>query len=126
MGRDSPRGEIRLRFEMKRFKSVFCAVFRHSVITSSCFGYNHCGRCETLLGDSLAGAYSPACNLTCGCQKCQDAYPQLGFVDKFLVPKPEWLGWTPEAWKADRERQRKEAFQIMRKATEEMRAAQGA
>lgn len=109
--------------EMKRFKAVFCALFQHSHITDSCFGYHHCARCGTLLGDSLAGAYKADSNLQCGCRTCQDNYGSMGFVDKFMVPKPEWLGWSPEAWKRNYEQQRSDAMAAIRRKLQQDHAA---
>lgn len=104
-----------------RLKHIICALFRHSVITKICFGYQHCGRCDALLGDTIAGAFSVTVGLSCGCEECQSAYASLGLVDKFLVPKPEWLGWTPKDWKAHCDQKRKQLMTFLENENRRMR-----
>jgi hypothetical protein len=75
---------------MKKIKAVFCALFRHSRIVTTCFGYKYCARCGTQVGDSLAGIWDGKDAVLIGhnCETCHNNYNKMGFIDKFLVTNP--------------------------------------
>lgn len=75
---------------MNKIKSVFCAIFGHSRIQTTFFGYYYCGRCGDQLGDTLAGVY-PANTVVIknhNCKVCFKNYKKCSWKDKFLVPYP--------------------------------------
>ncbi|MCP4899759.1 MAG: hypothetical protein GY906_22565 [bacterium] len=82
---------------MDKLKTIFCAVFRHSNIEEQFWGEHYCGRCRAKLGDSLAGVYrnSQVVGIHCDCEGCRERYAKMGWMDKFLAAKPEWLGEPP-------------------------------
>ena len=76
---------------MKTLKRVFCALFGHSNIQTSFWGYFNCGRCGFQVGDSLASSYPQATKVVIirhNCQKCRDNYKKLTWKDKILTPNP--------------------------------------
>jgi hypothetical protein len=90
---------------MKKIKAIFCVLFGHSNIEKSCFGYISCSRCDTQLGDTIAGAYkNPLCvGVECACQQCELNWDKLTWKDKFLAPRPEWSGHAAEYRKQKKE-----------------------
>lgn len=75
---------------------VFCALVRHSLLhdcTSILFVY--CGRC----GGQITPREMPrGVGIHCGCEDCRAAYAKTGWVDRFLVPRPEWVDVPLEVW----------------------------
>ena len=71
-------------------KSIVCSLIGHSRIVSACFGYIHCGRCDTQIGDTLGGAYNASENVVIGpkCDKCVENMKKMTWKDKFLVEDP--------------------------------------
>jgi hypothetical protein len=74
---------------MEKIKAVVCALFRHSRIITSWFGYQYCGRCGQQIGDTL-GSIGIGLSVGIGhnCDKCKENYKAMTFIDKFLVPNP--------------------------------------
>lgn len=75
---------------MEKLKRVFCALFGHSNIISTFFGYVYCARCGDQIGDSLGGYYENPNAVIVGhnCDKCKANYAKLTWRDKFLAPNP--------------------------------------
>ncbi len=76
---------------MYKIKRIFCAVFRHSMIQTTFFGYYYCGRCGEQQGDTLASCYPSAKHAVIighNCEQCRANYKRLSWVDKLLVPNP--------------------------------------
>jgi len=75
---------------MKKFKTIFCAIFRHSRIQKIWFGYYSCGRCDARLGDKLAGSYNDMDLVIINhcCKKCYENYKNTNWIDKFMTPYP--------------------------------------
>lgn len=71
-------------------KKVVCSLIGHSNIESICFGYHYCGRCESQVGDSLAGSYEnkKAVIIDYNCNICKENYKKLTWRDKFMCPDP--------------------------------------
>jgi len=74
----------------KKFLLIFCVLFGHSNIVSSCMGYVSCGRCGTQMGDTLAGSYrnSKAVFVGHNCDICKANYKKLTWKDKLFCPDP--------------------------------------
>ena len=70
---------------MKKLKAVFCALFGHSRIQGTYFGYFYCARCK-----AIGGMYdaSKAVLVGCGCNPCRENYKKLTWRDKMLCPNP--------------------------------------
>ena len=75
---------------MEKLKHVFCALFGHSNIITTFFGYVYCARCGDQIGDSLGGYYENTGAVIIGhnCPKCKANYAKLTWRDKFLAPNP--------------------------------------
>ena len=78
---------------MKKIKSIFCAIFRHSKIHNTFFGEMYCGRCGAKVGDCLLGIYDGKDTVVTGhkggeCEECLKIYKNLNWIDRFLVPYP--------------------------------------
>lgn len=73
-----------------KLKKICCALWGHSKIQHTFFGYWYCCRCEAQVGDSLGGVYSAEniVILNHNCKKCVENYKKLSWKDKFLVPYP--------------------------------------
>lgn len=71
-------------------RSVACALVGHSGIVEVCFGQVTCGRCGTVLGDTLVGSYSLKGKVVRGhkCDDCKTAMATLGWRDTYLTPDP--------------------------------------
>lgn len=70
---------------------VTCALIGHSKIQSYGFGYYNCGRCEELLGDTMAGCYPVAEETVLighDCGVCRENYKKLTWKDKIFCPDP--------------------------------------
>ena len=76
---------------MTKLRAIFCALFRHSRISTYCFGYQYCGRCGATLGDTLGGVGEPnlvslkhrkAGNLECNCARIT-----LTWIDWAFLPQ---------------------------------------
>ena len=105
---------------LDKIKAVFCALFRHSHIQESCFGYVSCARCGTQLGDTLAGSYSDplVVGVACACDVCANNWSKMTWVDRFLAPKPEWIGWHKE-YRDNKKKKRDELFAALRAQSKE-------
>lgn len=73
-----------------RIKEIFCVLFGHSDIVTTSFGYVHCARCGSQIGDTLGGASSLENNVIVGhdCGKCRDNYKLLSWKDKIFCANP--------------------------------------
>lgn len=91
-----------------RLRNLVCAVFRHSNLEDSCWGYVSCARCGAQLGDTLAGCYSNSrqVGISCDCTACRENLKRLTFIDTFLAKKPEWIGEPPGYSKRKKEEAR--------------------
>ncbi len=77
---------------MKKLKAVLCAIFGHSRIQTSFFGYWYCGRCGTTLGDSLGAVYNAKDVVLVGhdCESCRENWATLEFFkDKLMAPSKD-------------------------------------
>jgi len=74
----------------KIFHRLVCAVFGHSRIQTTFFGYFYCGRCGDQVGDSLGSCYKADKIVIVGhnCEKCRDNYKKLKWHEKLFVKKP--------------------------------------
>lgn len=89
--------------DQEQINSVICSLIGHSRITSHCFGYHHCGRCDAQLGDSLASVYQAGADVIQGhnCETCRANFEKCGWQDKLNVrdpfaevPEDDWLRKT--------------------------------
>lgn len=69
---------------------ITCSLIGHSRITTYCFGYHYCGRCETQIGDSLGGSYVAKENVISGhdCPTCRENYQKCTWRDTYRVKDP--------------------------------------
>ncbi len=73
----------------EKARAIFCVLFGHSRIQTSCLGYWYCGRCGQQLGDTLASVYTigDLVNLNhSNCLTCEHNRKHLTWKDKFLIP----------------------------------------
>lgn len=96
---------------MDKLRAVFCALFSHSNIEHTCFGYHYCGRCDAQIGDSLGGAYSneSIVGRDCDCEICERNYKRLTWRDKLLAPTPIVAKSTEERRAAKEEKNKAKA-----------------
>ena len=83
--------KIPFKFGDKQRNKIVCSLIGHSRISTMCFGYRHCGRCEDLLGDSLGGAdYGKEESVLIGhnCPTCKKNYKKCTWKDKLFVKNP--------------------------------------
>ena len=76
---------------MSKFKQIFCILFGHSRICTTCFGYRYCGRCELQLGDSLGSmdfGVKEAVIIGHKCKQCKKNYKKCSWKDKLFVEDP--------------------------------------
>jgi hypothetical protein len=75
---------------MEKLKKIVCALFGHSNIITTCFGYIYCARCGAQVGDSLGGYYDNPKSVIVGhkCGTCKANYKRLSWKDKLLAPNP--------------------------------------
>ena len=70
-------------------KAVCCALIGHSRMSTFCFGYRHCGRCDAQVGDSL-GSVDPGAETAVikghGCKTCKTNAKELTWRDTLLMP----------------------------------------
>lgn len=97
----------------KKFAAIFCALFRHSHLTTNCMGYKYCARCDAQLGDSLAGVGLPVppyfqIGQLCQCEKCKESFDSLNWIDRFMV-KEKAVWPTDEIVK----KAKKEKFELL-------------
>ena len=76
--------------DKKKRNDIVCALIGHSLIQTACWGYFNCGRCNTQVGDSLAGIYSAkdVVIIDHNCKKCKSNYKKLTWTDKIYCPNP--------------------------------------
>jgi hypothetical protein len=76
-------------------KKLCCALVGHTRMTTQCFGYSYCGRCEAQVGDALGGVdpgRERAVVKGHGCKVCRANAKTLTWQDKLLMPTPaKWL-----------------------------------
>ncbi len=83
--------KISYKFGNKQRNKIVCSLIGHSRISTMCFGYRHCGRCEELLGDSLGSTdYNKPEAVLIGhnCKTCRANYKKCTWKDKLYVPDP--------------------------------------
>lgn len=70
-------------------KGIVCALVGHSRIVDACFGQITCGRCGTILGDTLAGCYDTNDKVVIdhNCELCKVNYKKMGWRDKLFIDK---------------------------------------
>jgi len=75
----------------EKLRSVWCALFQHTPIQDTFFGYWNCARCGAQLGDSLGGAYTggiPVSGLhEPGCETCVGIYREMKWYDFVMVSR---------------------------------------
>jgi len=68
---------------------IFCIKHGHATYVTKCFGYVHCGRCGTQVGDTLASCYPmdqvavPSCPNK-PCKHCDPIIKKLSKQDKII------------------------------------------
>jgi len=70
---------------------IYCVKHGHAKFVWTFFGYVHCGRCSTQIGDTLAGIFSGDGYYLIGhkCKECTKAYTTLSFTDREIVRRLE-------------------------------------
>jgi len=102
--------------------AVFCALFGHARVYTTCFGYVSCARCRQQLGDTLAGSFSDAGGVSCDCTECQRAWANLKWVERAFCKRPRWTGLTPAQTRAENSRKLVEATEAIQRETLRLRA----
>ncbi|WP_140668784.1 hypothetical protein [Pseudomonas arsenicoxydans] len=71
-------------------KLMVCTLVGHSKITTFCFGYHHCARCDAQIGDSLGGLYDSSKDVVVGhdCEICRANFAALDWRHTLLAPDP--------------------------------------
>ncbi len=77
----------------KQRNNIVCSLIGHSRISTVCFGYRHCARCNDLLGDSIGGAdygkrEAVIINHNTNCRDCKKNYKKCTWKDKIFVKNP--------------------------------------
>ena len=74
---------------MKKLKTILCVLVGHSRIIYWCFGYIYCKRCDSQIGDTLAGAFdiSGMVIMKHACEVCEVNWKTLTWRDKLLAPR---------------------------------------
>lgn len=70
---------------------IVCTLIGHSRISTTCFGYRYCGRCEKQVGDSLGGVdfgIKGAVIVGHNCKECRKNYKECTWRDKLYCPDP--------------------------------------
>jgi glycosyltransferase A (GT-A) superfamily protein (DUF2064 family) len=69
---------------------IICALFGHSKIQTTFFGYFYCSRCGEQVGDALGGCYNASNVVIVGhdCPTCKANYKKLKWKDKIFCPNP--------------------------------------
>lgn len=71
-------------------RRVYCARHGHSRVSTYCFGYRYCARCEAQVGDNLAsidGGAETAVIVGHNCETCRENSKALLEGDLALLPK---------------------------------------
>ena len=115
----------RLKRAREKFTAIFCAVFRHSNIVSTFFGYVYCGRCKDQIGDCLGSVYRNrlVVSVDCDCVECRANLKKATWVDLFMCERPKWLAYpVPGSYNAESKRKADEAMQSMQAEIKKRRA----
>lgn len=70
---------------------LVCTLVGHSRISTTCFGYRYCGRCNDQVGDSLGSVdmgVKEAVIVGHNCKECRKNYKQCTWRDKLYCPDP--------------------------------------
>jgi len=70
---------------------IYCVKHGHAMYITQCFGYVHCGRCGTQIGDTLASIFDTRGYLLIGhkCKICNKIRKGLKKFDLKIVEKLE-------------------------------------
>jgi hypothetical protein len=76
---------------LEQKKAMVCALVGHSLITTACFGYVYCARCDAQIADQLGGGFANAeksVRVGHKCKTCRKNYAAMEWKDRFLAPDP--------------------------------------
>lgn len=77
--------------DKKKRNDIVCSLIGHSRISTTCWGYRYCARCEQQVGDNLGSidfGVKEAVIVGHNCKTCRANYKKLTWKDKLYCPNP--------------------------------------
>jgi len=70
---------------------IYCVKHGHANYIWNFFGYVHCGRCSTQIGDRLGGYFDTTDMILIGhkCKKCDNLKKKSSLLDKTIIKRLE-------------------------------------
>ncbi len=70
---------------------IYCVKHSHANYVTNCMGYKSCGRCNTQIGDTLAGCFDMSKVISVGhkCDKCNELKKSLPPLDVTILDRLE-------------------------------------
>lgn len=91
MTKSIKRGTSSCILSNKQNASIYCVKYGHAKYVWTFFGYVHCGRCGSQIGDQLGSVFDTTDLIMVGhnCKKCNSLKKKLSSLDKKILTRLE-------------------------------------